>query len=405
MESVDGAAVVEEFPDDLGLQLWKSVRAVRLWGELPPAERAGAFERDAYELRLQRLGSLDVDPQVRESMETAATVLMGEPVHVEAVVTACRHLASWAEGRNALGTALEFTQAAALLIPGDAELIHAVARVAVRRGELPRAESWYRQAIAVGRRTHDWISLAGAYLGLGTTFMRRRSYASARQTLIRGLRAAERHSLREERALLAHQLTLLALQTDRGPEAVRFGRTALEAYGSGHARLPVLALDLARHWVSAGYLPEAREVLAGIPEAGLGEEERRLRSAALARAAAAMGDSAAYEIAAAATRALDGSADATDALLDLAHAAAMAGEFPRAKELAAVLLRQAEAHGDSSLRSEAEGLLQAAAGGALIGEQVRRTPREVRRLASDLADLMATDDGGEGDEVALANAV
>jgi tetratricopeptide (TPR) repeat protein len=386
-ESLDAEVVLHEFPDDLGLYLWKTVRSVRLWVELPEVERRGAFGREAFGLRMEHLRTLPIEADIRELLETAATVLRDAEIHLEAVVTACRLIAAWADRRGALGTALEFTQVAALLTPGDAELVHSVARVARQRGEYARAESWYRQAIAVSRRTHDWISLAGAYLGLGNTFLLRGNHGSARSTLIRGVRAAERHSLREERALLSHQLAIAAGRAERSAEVVRHGRSALEGYGSSHPRLPVLAVDLGVLWTRMGHFQEAAQILGGVSPGEVGPAERLARAAALARASAALGDAEGYaEAWAEAGRNMEEpmiNRERGEALLDLAYAAVSANEAAHLRDAVQRYSKLGDSGGDAERRSELERLLDAFGDGG-AQEPVRKLSRDGRGLAADL---------------------
>jgi tetratricopeptide (TPR) repeat protein len=386
-ETLDAEIVLHEFPDEVGLQLWRTVRAVRLWGDLPPAQRPHAFTPDAYDDRVERLRELPIDPDLRESLETAVGVVKGEDVHLEGVVTACRLIASWAESRGALGTALEFTQVAALLMPGDAELVHAVAQVARRREEFARAESWYRQAIAVSRRSHDWISLAGSYLGLGSTFLYRGNHAAARQTLVRGIRAAARHSLWEERALLSHEMARLAMRTERPAEAVRSGRAAFEAYGRGHANLPHLASELGVHWVRAGFPTDGRRVLLAIDPRQLEPTQRLDRSAALARAAGVEGDPAALDAFwREAEEALQGAsgAEAARAWIDLAIGALAAGDSQRARSAVERARREGEVTANPTLIQEVDVLERLAGSDTPPPQSRRKTPRELRSLANEL---------------------
>lgn len=389
-ETLDSEIILHELPDDLGLLLWKTVRSIRLWAELPPERRSAAFTGRAHADRLDAIAALAIDPDLRESMETAASVLSGRDLHLEAVVTACRLIASWADQRAALGTALEFTQAAAMLMPTDAELVHTVAWLARRRGEFARAESWYRQAIAVARRTHDWISLAGSYLGLGATFLQRGSHSAARLTLVRGVRAATRHSLWEERALLSHELARVAMTTDRPAEAVRSGRAALEAYGAAHPRLPALAADLGVYWVRAGHYEEGGRVLFAMDPAPLDPPERLARASALALASASAGDVVAFD---AAWREADEllrspslGRETAIAWLDLARAAAAVGDAERARTAVERASRSAEVRGETALRGEADDLLRRLSEeSAPLALEVRKAPRELRRLAEDLS--------------------
>src|SRR5690606_13745496 len=151
------------------------------------------------------------------------------------------------------------------------------------------------------------------------------------------------HSLREERGMLSHHLALLAMRTERSVDAAKYARAALDAYGADHPRVPSLALDLACFWAAAGYPTEARAILERIPPAALDSQQRLARAAALARTAAADGDRAEYEssVREALTALGDGAseAEAGQALLDLAAAAATADDGSRLREMAERALR------------------------------------------------------------------
>lgn len=393
-EMLDSEIVLHELPDDVGLLLWKTVRSLRLWSDAAADQRAELFADDAHNLRLRRLQQLDFDADLQESMETAAAILNGPYVPLEAVVTSARLIASWAAQHGHTGTALEFTQAAAFLSPKDAELILSVATYARAHGELARAESWYRQAIVIARRTQDWISLANAYLGIGRTLLERGNYATARVMLIRGVRAATRHSLWEERAQIAHQIARLAARTDRPAEVVRSARIALEAYDSGDPRLHQLSLELGIYWVRSGYTRDARRLLLALNRDILTRDERLERAAALSRAHAALQDVAGFE----ATWAdadlilsdIAPSRHPVPVLTDLVHAAAEAEHSDRLHSAVDRLIRVAELRGDPKLRATAEQLARAARGEEPFpAAPARRRVREVHSLVDALVAALA----------------
>lgn len=388
-ELIDSEIVLHELPDDVGLLLWKTVRSLRLWSEAAADERTELFTADAYDLRLRRLRQLDFDADLKESMESAAAILNGPHVPLEAVATSARLIASWAAKQGHTGTALEFTQAAAFLFPKDAELILSVATYARTHGELARAESWYRQAIVIARRTQDWISLANAYLGLGRTLLERGNYATARVMLIRGVRAATRHSLWEERAQIAHQIARLAARTERPAEVVRSARIVLEAYDGDDPRLHQLALELGVYWVRSGYTRDARRLLLALSRATLSRKERLERAAALARAHAALRDVAGFEATWADAELILNDTSASRhpvaVLTDLVHAAAESGHEERLHAAIERLSRVAELRGDPHLRAQAEQLARAARGEEPFPTApARKRVREVHALVDEL---------------------
>lgn len=394
-ESLDAEIVLHEESGELAILLWKTLRSVRLWCELQPHERPDAFGEQAHDLRLRRLASLDEDADLKDTLETAASLLAGEDAHVAAVVTACRLLAAWAERRGSLGTALEFTQAAALLSPGDAELVLSVGKLAHARGELPRAESWYRQAIGVGRRTHEWISLSDAYLGIGRTFLECGNLPAARQALVRGMRAATRHSLWQERALLAHEYVHYAIAAGRPADVVKAGRAALEAYGTNRAGLNRLAADLGVYWVRAGHAAPGAGVLAALDEGTLEPETRLAVAGASGRAAAMEGNAAGFQNAWRQTRSLlernEIAAASAAAWIDLARGALLLDDRKQALEAGEAASRAAELQGRAHLRDQAGAVLRAARGEeALPRDAAARGVKEIRSLAGALEAAIAS---------------
>src|SRR5690606_24299526 len=125
------------------------------------------------------------------------------------------------------GTALEFAQAAAVAVPAEADAAQEAARLARTRTEYHRAETWYRQAVSRARRSRDWAGFARGYIGLGIVHRQRGGYPQAGKSLIRGLRAARRFSIRPLEAAAAHELTVLGIHTLRARDVARFARMSI----------------------------------------------------------------------------------------------------------------------------------------------------------------------------------
>lgn len=274
---IDAEVALRELDAELGLLVWKTVRTVRLWAELPPRERGRAFSDGAHAERLERIAGL-ADGAPRHELERAAAVLRGSRVDAEEVSEACRELAAWAEERGATGTALELMQAAAFTAPEDAAAARDAGRLAALREEGARAESWYRHAVGIARRTRDNANFARSFLGLGELFVARGSSAAAGKAFTRALRIARRHSQHEVTGDSYRHLAKLA---GRGGEVARLTEAALEAYRPGHPALPALAADFAAYLAGRGLAEPARRLVEGIPAgaaatAARDEVERRL---------------------------------------------------------------------------------------------------------------------------------
>ncbi|HEU0013589.1 MAG TPA: tetratricopeptide repeat protein [Longimicrobium sp.] len=361
-ETLAAAGILDEVRGDLGVLLWRSLRNVSLWTATPEGRRAGLFAGGAADVREAEVRELAVEPELVAPLSVLVRLLENPAgMDLERVVNACRRVAGWAEQRGALATALEYTQAAALAVPESAALAYAVGRLARRRAEYDRAESWYTRAIVQSRRAGDWQSYARAFSGLGNLFVQKGNFPAAARAHRRCLRSARRHCLRELGGDALHDLFVLAFETRDGENPEGYARAALAAYGPGHRKLPRLAYDIAYYWTLEGrFGPALRVVSAILPHMG-DMEERMVVWGAIARAAGGMGDARRYRSAAEETWRMAGTETATDAaaraLLGVAHGAASLGEWDEAERALQGALGYATERQESKIRLTAEAML------------------------------------------------
>jgi len=289
-EAYEGLAVLEEIPGPLGFLLWQAARDVALWAQFSPEERPGLFEPGADALLHGLIRSAGVDVQLESPLMTVVRMVGGpETARAETVELACQHIAHWADLHGHLATAIAFAQAAALTVPHDAGAAYAVGRIARRRAEHSRAETWYRRAIALARQSGDWTSYALAFSGMGNLYMQRGNYPAARRFHVRALRAARRHSLRAIQGSALHDLFVIAAGGNHKDDAERYARGAFESYGPDHPRLPALANDIAYFWVERGHFAPALTVFEALLPHMSRQEDRLVALAADVRAAAGAG--------------------------------------------------------------------------------------------------------------------
>lgn len=364
-EAIPALSVVEEIPGDLGVVLWRSVRNVVLWARTPADKRASLFDAGAADMRAAELARIGPDAELLAPLSVVVTLLENPgQVEVRRLVNACRRIASWAEGQGALGTALEFTQAAALARPDSAPLAFAVGRLARRRAEYDRAESWYMRAVVQARQAGDWRSYALAFSGIGNMYVRRGNYRVARKAFVRSLRAARRHRIRDVCAMAYHDLYLCQADTGEGATAGPLAEQAFRAYGASHPHLPRLAYDVAYNWVQLGHFhPAARVAETLLPHFG-GPTERALVLGLLAWAAGGAGERNVFEDAAHAVEEMmmemtpiEGF---TGALLGTAHGAASLGDHERAMAAAERARELARNRREGRVELAAEAVLDAA---------------------------------------------
>lgn len=386
-EVFEGLGVLEEVPGEGGIVLWQALRDATLWAEAAPEVRPGLFQRRGARAGASPALPAELAPAVRELHALAASAGSGDPARVAA---ACRVVAGWADERGLLSTALAFTQASALADPMDAEAACEVARLARRRAEEARAETWYRRTVAVARQRGDWATYARAFLGLGSLHARRGSLAAARRFHMRALRAANRNTLRELEGRALHKLFLLASEGGQRREAVRLAGAALELYGPHHPRTARLAFDTARHWVAGGHFGRALPVLRALQRHTQSAPLRMPILAELARAAAGTHDADAFLDAW--TQAWEAARDEADApppvraILSLARAAAALGAWSKAESAARHAFSIAA---DPRGRTAAEALLDAVIRRATPIPPPAAEPPELASAADALADRLA----------------
>jgi tetratricopeptide (TPR) repeat protein len=374
-EALESAGILDEFPDALGVLFWQTIRDVNLWAAAPEEEREELFSPKAARLRAQQLRSTRHEPPLATPLATLAQ-LLDEPARFSAdkVSFACEGVAVWAEERGQLATALEFAQGAAVASPRDAAFSLDVAKIARSRAEHARAETWFRRTIGLARQSGDWVSYAQAFLGLGVLYIRRGNFPQARRFLIRSLRAAKRHSLRDVQGSAYHDLFVVATETGRAEEAEHYARLAVQTYEKRNPYLPMLAHDVAYFWMTQGRFARALPVLRALEPHFRKPAMRLIVLSGIARAAGALRDRDAFEQAWEAARPLADTPETEDraasSLMELARGAASIGEWKRAEEAAGQAVERARARRESHVLMASEAVLQAARSGRAAEEAV-----------------------------------
>jgi tetratricopeptide (TPR) repeat protein len=367
-EALESVGILEEFPDALGILFWQSIRDVTLWAGAPEEARDELFSSRAARIRSQQLRSTRHEPPLATPLATLAQ-LVEEPnsLSAEKVSQACEGIAAWAAERGQLVTALEFAQGAAIASPRDASYSLESAKLARARAEHARAETWFRRTIGLARQSGDWLSYSQAFLGLGVLYIRRGNFPPARRFLIRCLRAAKRHSLRDVQGSAYHDLFVVATETGRAEEAEHYARLALQTYERRNPYLPLLAHDVAYFWMTQGQFARALPVLRALEPHFRRPGQRLVVLSGIVRAAGALGDRPLFDESWAAARPLvdapESEERAASSLMELARGAASIGDWQRAEETAALSIERAKARHEAHVVFASEAVLEAARGG------------------------------------------
>jgi tetratricopeptide (TPR) repeat protein len=361
-EIFEGLGVLDELTGERGLVLWQSLRDALLWADAKEDERTSLFAHDAERTRMAMILTTQPSPDLEEPLGVLARML-GEPERIseEMVALACRRVSQWADDEGMLTTALAFAQAAATVTPGDAGAAFAVGKLARRRAEYARAETWFRRTIALARQIGDWATYSQAFLGLGSMYQQRGNLPAARRFLIRSMRAAQRNSLHSIEGMALHDLFAVAGEAERYEEAHQYARAAYEAYGPHHPAIPRLAQDVAYWWLSQGHFAEALPVLESVLPHFPTPGDRMTVLGSIARAAGGLGQRERFREAWDAAHDLVGSTAADEraaqGLLDMAHGAASLGLWDKAETAAREALETGSRRNEARIRLTAEAII------------------------------------------------
>jgi tetratricopeptide (TPR) repeat protein len=237
-----------------------------------------------------------------------------------------------------------------------------VGLLARRNAEYRRAETWFRRALGLARRSGDWRHYGLACLGLGNLHRLRGDAGTARGWFVRALRVARRHALWEVRPLALHDLFCVAANGGQADEAEGWARRAFRAYGRRHPGLVILAHDVARFWLVSGRFDDALQVFRAVLPHITRLYERRLVVSNMALAAAGMGDRLTFAAMWSETwRLVDEYEDTegiAEALVALARGAAALGDPDRGQLAASHAMKMAVQRHEAEHRLAAERVLE-----------------------------------------------
>lgn len=389
-ENLEGMDILRELGGDAGILLWQSYRNVMFWATAEGEQRAATFSPNASARRLEELSDADVPAELVDPLVVIGRML-GDAAGTEGetVAEACTEIASWAEARDASSTQLAFTQAAALAAPRRAELAHRVGVISRQRGDMARAETWYRHAIMIGRQVGDWTSYSLSYIALGNMLVQRGNFPAAHRMHIKALRAARRKGLRKIQGAALHDLFVIAVETGRDAQAEEYARMAVRAYGPEHPQLPALAHDVAYWWMQQGQFATVLPIFQALIPHFEGDAYQIYVHGHIARAAGGVENKDLFR-----KEWVEVNRMARDphyaqrlagAMVELAEGAASLGEWDRAEQAAEKALGVARERGEHKIAIRAEAIMEAASSGR------RFDRREAHAPTTSKADAIAAD--------------
>ncbi len=289
-----GHEIAAELDGAIGHALWRAIRQVRDWvdaGEharaalfpdVLPAER-GALWDEARAEAPELAGALTVLESVARSPQE---------LDVEVLAGACSTVMEWGVRNRVAEVAIHFAEGAARVVPDSADASRLAARLCRLGGEWSRSETWYLRAIGTARSSRDIIPYVRGYLGYGTWFYEQGQFRPAWQMYHKAGNAAQRTGYDWLASQAWHDLFVMCTEADEPVLALRYARRALAAYPVHHQRVPAFAYDVGYSLVRQGLERTALPILKGVVERLQDDEGAAVAWSTLARAAAAVSDTA-----------------------------------------------------------------------------------------------------------------
>lgn len=244
-ESFEGELILGEIPGEPGLRLWECYRDARLWVGTPPELRRGLFVPAATRRLSDSIRGL-FDVETRGAARTLLQGMRRLSVDDGSMAAAALTIASTAkEGMGASATALAYTQLAAAIAPTDPAPALAVGQLASELGYHRLAEQWLRRAIALARRSEDWVTYGVALLGVAQLREEVGQLREARRAYTAALRHAKRRCLPETRGRAVAGLLRVAVREGNREAAEHCAARVLRQYGPEHPRRGSVLLDVA----------------------------------------------------------------------------------------------------------------------------------------------------------------
>jgi hypothetical protein len=292
---LDDLRLVLEVDGEFSAELLRSLHRVRLLADTPRELRSALFSPVA-----RQLGSDPAVDYIPEQLHRALSILGRIPFEAgtlpdREIALACRQVAEWAEGHSHEMTAVFWAEAAASLLPDDAEMANLAGRACRRAGERRRAELWYERGSGLGRRAGNTLEQVNGLLGFGNLYRDFGELGRAFRWIRRAGNTAKRGGLRESAGEALHDAFFLVYLKENLHRAAIWAERAAKVYPVHASRYPYFAADLAVLLARRGLYDESQDILFAVQRILIAPVEQLQLSGLMAFAAGGAGDVAAFE--------------------------------------------------------------------------------------------------------------
>jgi hypothetical protein len=265
--TLDALPILLEVPGTLGALLWQAANDMLLWSRTRPSEREGLFRPEAG-ARWQA----DALPCWRgvEALQRAYAghaLLLARPHKAtpRQVAGIAAGVGDWAAGAGYPQTGRAYAVVAALVDQGDPLLAYHCGVLHRRQAEHQGAESWFRWAIHLARRAQDWKAYALGLAGLGRLALDRGNLPRAERYFARRFVVVRDHKVPDMRGYALHDLMGVAILRGDDEKVDRLAYRAFNAYGQDRDQRARLANDIGYHWIEQGRGADAWLIFRHLP--------------------------------------------------------------------------------------------------------------------------------------------
>lgn len=332
--SLDELTPPEGFNAGLSMELWQRARDVTLWAETMPLNRRGLFGR------LGLPAALPGPAPISSALELLRKLVQApEGAQTEGIASACAELSKWAEDNGHIRLARTYAEVWARVQPTSAQAAATAGGLCTRLADYARAEIWLQRAVRMGRATRTWEWYIRGYLRRGILQFNLGHYKLARRFYARAYRTAVWGGFDTLAGKARHDLMTICTDVGAFDLGIEYAIEVLKLYPADDPVFPYFIHDFAFLLAQAGHFVFAERLLSAALE-HIPEHRRLLIYGTLARAAAALGDTARYEQLSleVARRAAATDEGAAAAFVRLSDAARQHREWERAERLAGIAL-------------------------------------------------------------------
>jgi tetratricopeptide (TPR) repeat protein len=244
-EGIDGISILHENDDATGVLLWLAFRDVCLWSSAAPDERAELFSDGVPQRRFAALAALQL-PAHLDVWLTVLTAVPRYPTQVSPplVALAALELSNRFAEEAKHQTALAFARAAAAAVP-SAVAAYATGVAALRLERTDVADTWFRRAHTLARRSRNWETYGAALLQLGNLALLRGDVSAARTAFEQGFRTGQRRGMSPIRSRAMSGLFRVAKMQGELAEAEGYALEAIRLLGRAKLDAVPVQLELA----------------------------------------------------------------------------------------------------------------------------------------------------------------